>query len=133
MQQVVHGLSIPLGKLGFFLPRTLSRAFSFSSQQNESGSFQVGDQVRTPPFETLRERIRKHNHSGQSTPRSASGQRQLYRIGGSVIRDGHATASSTSPTELNIIRPSTPRNVAIERTIRFPDDEPAHIAVDKSA
>ncbi len=127
----MHGLSIPLGKLGFFLPRTLSRAFS--SQQNESGSFQVGDQVRTPPLGALRERMRKHNHSGQSTPRSASGSRQLYKIGGSVIRDGHATASSASPTELNNIRPSTPRDVAAERTIRFPDDEPAHIAIDKSA
>jgi hypothetical protein len=128
----VHGLSIPLGKLGFFLPRTLSRAFS--SQQNESGSFQIGDQVRTPPHGILRERRRK-NHSGQSTPRSVSGHRALFRIGGSVIRDGQTTTSSSAPAELNNIRPSTPRDVGIERTIRFPDEEPepAHVAVDKSA
>ncbi|KAN0110222.1 Sodium/hydrogen exchanger family domain containing protein [Hyaloscypha variabilis] len=129
---VVHGLSIPLGKLGFFLPRTLSRAFS--SQQNESGSFQIGDQVRTPPHGILRERRRK-NHSGQSTPRSVSGHRALFRIGGSVIRDGQTATSSSAPAELNNIRPSTPRDVGIERTIRFPDEEPepAHVAVDKSA
>jgi hypothetical protein len=127
----VHGLSIPLGKLGFFLPRTLSRAFS--SQQNESGSFAIGDQVRTPPLGVLRERRRKHNHSGQSTPRSVSGQRPLYRIGGTVIRDGHTTASSASPAELSVIRPSTPRDVTLERTIRFPDDEPVHVASDKTS
>ncbi|KAH8781935.1 Sodium/hydrogen exchanger family-domain-containing protein [Hyaloscypha finlandica] len=128
---VVHGLSVPLGKLGFFLPRTLSRAFS--SQPNESGSFQAGDQIRTPPLGVLRERIRKSNHSGQSTPRSASGQRPLYRIGGTIIRDGHATASSPPQVELNNVRPSTPRDVAVERTIRFPDEAPelAHAANDK--
>ncbi|PQE12846.1 Na H antiporter protein [Rutstroemia sp. NJR-2017a BBW] len=42
---VVHGLSIPLGKLGFFLPRTLSRAFT--SQANSENSFRIGDRVRT--------------------------------------------------------------------------------------
>ena len=122
----MHGLSIPLGKLGFFLPRTLSRAFS--SQQNETGSFAIGDQVRTPPLGILRQRRRRQNQSGQSTPRSVSGQPPLYRIGGTVIRDGHTTASSASPAELSVIRPWTPRDVALERTIRFPDDEPVQVA-----
>ncbi len=125
----MHGLSIPLGKLGFFLPRTLSRAFS---QPNDSGSLQIGDQVRTPPLSVLRDRRRKHNHSGQSTPRSASGHRPVYRIGGSVIRDSH-TGGCTTPVGLDTVRPSTPRAVAAERTIRFPDDEPAHLASDKSS
>jgi hypothetical protein len=30
IMQIVHGLSIPMGKLGFFLPRTLSTALSFN-------------------------------------------------------------------------------------------------------
>jgi len=33
------------------------------------------------------------------------------------------------------MRPSTPREVALERTIRFPDEEyePAHVASDKAS
>jgi hypothetical protein len=107
----------------------LSRAFS---QPNDSGSLQIGDQVRTPPHGVLRDRRKRPNHSGQSTPRSVSVHRPIYRIGGSAIRDSHAEGSTT-PVGLDNVRPSTPRAVAAERTIRFPDDEPARVASDKSS
>jgi len=90
---VVHGLSIPLGKLGFFLPRTLSRAFT--SQSNDVVGF--------------------------------------FEIGGSVIRDGQLANGSASLSVLDAIRPLTPHAVVAERTIRFPDDEPVHVASDMSS
>lgn len=112
---VVHGLSIPLGKLGFFLPRTLSRVFT--SQGNDEVS---GLRISSEPAQNLgvlRERRKKGTGaSGQSTPRPGSGSgnpRQIYRVGGSVI-PGNVTGTSGT---------ATPVGERVERTIRFPDDE----------
>jgi len=109
---VVHGLSIPLGKLGFFLPRTLSRVFT--SQGNEEVSGLRVSSERVPNLGMLRERRKKGTGtgtSGQSTPRSGSGgQRDVYRMGGSVI-SGNVNGGVTTPV-----------GERVERTIRFPDD-----------
>ncbi|KAE8449724.1 hypothetical protein EG329_007499 [Mollisiaceae sp. DMI_Dod_QoI] len=132
---VVHGLSIPLGKLGFFLPRTLSRAFT-SRENDDPESFQVGSQVQAVPG-MLRERRKRGNNSlsGQSTPtgsRSAS-RRPVYKIGGSVIRTGTAGiasgAATGSATPIDLERPSTP--VLPERTIRFPDESHAQASTNE--
>ncbi|KAI0539134.1 Sodium/hydrogen exchanger family-domain-containing protein [Xylaria digitata] len=50
---VVHGLSIPLGKLGFYLPRTISRSLS-TSASTEHPSFQIGNSIIVPPEPALR-------------------------------------------------------------------------------
>ena len=100
----------------------------------------MGDQEsRTPPVHAnvLRERRARRSQSGQSTPRSASGHRPIYKIGGSVIRDGNAVparANSGNMTTLNGGPPATPRD-GPERTIRFPDEEPApaNVATDKAS
>jgi len=126
---VVHGLSIPLGKLGFFLPRTLSRAFT-SQGNDEPQSFHIGQSALVTTSGALRERIR--NRSGQSAPahRGASGastpihsnatsSRPIFRIGGTVIKDRGGVA-----TPVDASNPSTPPPTATDRTIRFPD-EPA--------
>lgn len=127
---VVHGLSIPLGKLGFFLPRTLSRAFT-SSQGNDSGdSFPTSDRIRTNTIGVLRQRSRRT--SGQSTPtRSGSTSvRPIYKIGGTVIHDGSEARTPVQSADSGV--PGTPPAIAHERTIRFPDDEPPSLTPNES-
>ncbi|KFY94801.1 hypothetical protein V500_03050 [Pseudogymnoascus sp. VKM F-4518 (FW-2643)] len=117
---VVHGLSIPLGKLGFFLPRTLSRAFS-SQGNNEAQPFRTEGRVRTSPGEVLWERNRRRGEpSGQSPPDPSASTltRPVYRIGGTVIRD--AEAGTVTPVERSGL--SIPPAAATDRAIRFSDE-----------
>lgn len=141
---VVHGLSIPLGKLGFFLPRTLSRAFTSQSREDVD-SFQVGQFSRASTNGVLRERRKKRNASAQpsgaSTPTTAgaTSTRPIFRIGGTVIRGGGegsgtgsgAAQTSGTVTDVELERPSTPVAIATQRTIRFPDDDEQDVAVQR--
>ncbi|KAI1373715.1 Sodium/hydrogen exchanger family-domain-containing protein [Hypoxylon crocopeplum] len=131
---VVHGLSIPLGKFGFYLPRTISRTLS---SPEDLISFQINGRVIP--------RSRSRDTTAANTPsesRSVSA-RPVFRIGGSVIPEHPATRPSQSrlsntselvgprdnreqssrPPELelesiaNIPSPNLP-----SRTIRFPDE-----------
>ena len=76
--QVVHGLSVPLGKLGYNLPRTLSTRISTTT--DEPGAFHVqepalyGDQVLHQ-----RESLQLDNCRYSGPPRP------IFRIGGSVV------------------------------------------------
>lgn len=139
--QVVHGLSVPLGKLGFFLPRTLSRAFT-SQDNSENNSFATGDRTISSASGILRERRKRRSPSSQhqgsrSRPHSSENnnnnndaatsstttRRPAFRIGGSVIRDANARFGPNQGED-EPRAPSTPPAVAHERTIRFPDDDP---------
>jgi hypothetical protein len=138
---VVHGLSIPLGKLGFFLPRTLSRAFTSSQGNDEPEAFPIGERVRSGAAGVLRERRKRRQSpsalSGQSTPTNISGAtsaRPIYRIGGTVIRDRSMDEAGESREGQPVAvpessAPSTPPTVAVERTIRFPDEEPPRMSL----
>ncbi|KAH8593261.1 Na/H antiporter [Bisporella sp. PMI_857] len=116
---IVHGLSVPLGKLGFFLPRTLSRAFSHNSD-DEHESLPVRN-FRASTISVLRERRRRNSTSGRTTP---------------VV--GQGTTSPRSATafrgeESADIEPGTPPLVASSRTIKFPDEPlPAQLSLDQS-
>jgi sodium/hydrogen antiporter len=117
-QKVVHGLSIPLGKLGFYLPRTLSHAFD-STASEDPQPFRVRERAESSSG-VLRERRRQTPTSGQSTPAlptSPTG-RPIYKIGGTVIRD--ETSGTMTPVEDG--EQSTPSDRVANRTIRFPDE-----------
>ncbi|KAF4633264.1 hypothetical protein G7Y89_g4858 [Cudoniella acicularis] len=128
---VVHGLSIPLGKLGFFLPRTLSRAFSTQATEDES-SFPIGERIRSTSIGVLRERRTRGTRSRQTSVGGNSvstSTRPLYRIGGTIIHESNNHTRTN--TELNTgantgnatpIAPASPALGPAERTIRFPDD-----------
>jgi len=127
---VVHGLSIPLGKLGFFLPRTLSRAFT-SQGNDEAETLPIGERIRSTTVGVLRQRRSRSRRStsGQSTPTTpttsnAPSTRQIFRIGGSVIR-GPTSVNSGSATPRDPEQPpgtpTSPPAVRGERTIRFTD------------
>ncbi|KAI2631948.1 Sodium/hydrogen exchanger family-domain-containing protein [Hypoxylon sp. NC1633] len=131
---VVHGLSIPLGKFGFYLPRTISRTLS---SPEELISFRVGGRV-VP-------RSRSRDGTAMNTPsesRSVSA-RPVFRIGGTVIAEPTATGTSTSrlsttsemvtpqinpepgfrpPESESVVLSNMPSPILPSRTIRFPDE-----------
>jgi hypothetical protein len=115
--QVVHGLSIPLGKLGFFLPRTLSRAFTSPAETSARSSL---ERSRAPSLAIIRNR-RKKNTSRSSRSTHSTGP--ILRLGGGALH----VDTSGSATPANVELPSTPQTppaVAKKRTIRFPEDPP---------
>jgi len=110
----VHGLSIPLGKLGFYLPRTLSQAFE-STANDEPQAFRVQDRALVAAG-ALRDRRRRQTPgtSGQSTPVTVpSSEREVFRIGGTVIRN----TSPNDPAQVESHRPSTPPATSAGRVI----------------
>jgi hypothetical protein len=90
---VVHGLSVPLGKLGYHLPRTMSDAFSPTSEALE---------VDEPDMSLhLRERIlsTRSLQGGRSSQRRAPNEpppNVIFKIGGSVIKPRQPSDTATS-------------------------------------
>lgn len=144
ISQVVHGLSIPLGKLGFYLPRTISRGVMSSSSEGPSvvAPFTLGSRVSS--FGIRR-------RSGAEPPNELSAappSRPVYRIGGTVIPWKHEDPTGKLPDrreELQASNNSSNSAVAVGlgsssgyappgetaapyagRTIRFPDEAPFH-------
>ncbi|KAK9417485.1 putative Sodium/hydrogen exchanger family-domain-containing protein [Seiridium unicorne] len=138
---VVHGLSIPLGKLGFYLPRTISRTLTMDETDDPQPSFRMRGRLSGmfPPFRTIGSISRSRNSTTQNSPdasRSASAQ-PVYRIGGSVIRNANPTMDNDSQTFVPPSRleagmgsggTSAPREPQLQssavpnRTIRFGDE-----------
>ncbi|KAI0843417.1 Sodium/hydrogen exchanger family-domain-containing protein [Hypoxylon sp. FL0890] len=109
---VVHGLSIPLSKFGFYLPRTISRTLS---TPEDLISFRLGGRVAVP-------RSRSRDHTAVNTPtdsRSVS-VRPVYRIGGTIITD-HAAATQISTVNSSEIVVGPQED--IEASPRSPDEE----------
>ncbi|KAI0845746.1 Sodium/hydrogen exchanger family-domain-containing protein [Daldinia vernicosa] len=110
---VVHGLSIPLGKFGFYLPRTISRTLSTS----EDLPFRIGARI-TP---------RSRSRDGTATHTSAD-SRSVSHTGITVdatelveSRD-NLEAGSKTPELVSGSPYSTPSPTLPSRTIRFPDE-----------
>lgn len=139
---IVHGLSIPLGKIGFFIPRTLSRAISARSDEPEP--FYVAEDAEdesTDIDQRLRRRPGWSRNGGDSLPN------RVVRIGRSIIRSGdnsrnQSTSNVQTPVPLSAA-PTVARgegggagdsaggsaaastgDVGLQRTIRFPDEQP---------
>ncbi|KAF2121258.1 Sodium/hydrogen exchanger family-domain-containing protein [Lophiotrema nucula] len=89
---VIHGLSIPLGKLGVYLPRTISNALSHSSEDPDSPApFHISENAAEAESEiegVLRRRPGTNNNSN----------RRVFRIGHPVIRPSESSASQGPKT-----------------------------------
>ncbi|KAI3341570.1 Sodium/hydrogen exchanger family-domain-containing protein [Ustulina deusta] len=136
---VVHGLSIPLGKVGFYLPRTISRSLS-TAGSIERPPFQMSNiinDVRSP-----RGRSTSRTSGNTSEPRIVSVGR-AFKIGGSLIappepgqepgqelqpafpkdglqaEDGISVAPAVTGT---MSQPVMQSSVPPGRTVRFPDE-----------
>lgn len=92
-KQVVHGLSIPLGKLGYYLPRTISRSLTEDTDTGVALSTRSRlDRFaqRLPTFSTSRQQSQNRDRRNSSGPDSrgssrVSPARAGWRIGGTVI------------------------------------------------
>ena len=107
----MHGLSVPLGKLGYHLPRTLSSAIA-----SRSISEDAADEPR-PPFRIL-ERIQDRTQSDhqRNSPRKSQRAREepprpVFRIGGSIIHDT-ASENALELQTTEAARERVPRNHA---------------------
>ncbi|KAK5045018.1 hypothetical protein LTR84_010166 [Exophiala bonariae] len=96
---VAHGLSIPLGKMGFYTGRTMSQALSIE-RESESRSTGLGQGQATGGRGYLVRRRRGHgNQDPEQTPRA-----EVFRIGrptlaaGSGEEDGIEMSSSEEPS-----------------------------------
>ncbi|KAF1943361.1 hypothetical protein EJ02DRAFT_142832 [Clathrospora elynae] len=141
---VVHGLSIPMGKLGFFIPRTLSTALSYarSDADEQDPPFHIQDStedVGTDAEARLRRRPGWSRGGGDSLPQ------RVARIGRTIISSGtssssHSRANSRAPLPLSAVATkargdddgegreggaSVAQGVLPGRTIWFPDEERA--------
>ena len=83
--QVVHGLSVPIGKLGYHLPRTLSTALG-SNSRGEPASFQA-EGLETE-HDIIRQRIVKKNIQRDDKRNKDGPARTVFGVGGAVIHTG---------------------------------------------
>jgi hypothetical protein len=102
-------LSIPVGMMGLYIPRTLSQAVE--SISTDEPHIRVGSPVRI-----IFGRRRRDGGGDLVTPdQSPSPHTHLiYKIGGSVIRDRNFGT-------ITGVESSTPPSVGLSRAIRFPD------------
>lgn len=97
---VVHGLSVPMGKLGYHLPRTMSRALSTSQENEGRDTFNLRRYPQMDSSQNLRQR-----RNPDQRPTGA-----VFRIGGSSIRSPHnsGVASPVNEPERHINFVHTP-------------------------
>ncbi|TIA36305.1 Na+/H+ antiporter [Aureobasidium pullulans] len=116
---IVHGISIPLGKLGFYLPRTISAAVSTEplSRRSSDDPTPIGEGALAEGS-TLVSRFRKYR--ADTAGSSSSLPRSFYRVGRSMVSDvkrGHQkvtgakddSAPTNHASSKNISGPSNPR------------------------
>jgi hypothetical protein len=133
--QVVHGLSIPLGKLGYYLPRTLSRGVASPPGDGPEtiSPFTLGSRVSSFAI-----RRRSGVESGNEV--NAASGRAVFKIGGSIIpkkqeepnselpdrREGLGASNSSSTSAVEAVQGSSGQGstMFVGRTIRFPDEPP---------
>ena len=94
---VVHGLSVPLGKVGYHLPRTMSSALS-RGVENESPALDSPQQISRARTQTETRRHRPRDP--HERPPGA-----IFRVGGSAIRSRQSHGIATPDGE-----PSRPVN-----------------------
>ncbi|KAL9059692.1 MAG: hypothetical protein Q9162_000993 [Coniocarpon cinnabarinum] len=149
---VVHGLTIPLGKLGFYLPRTVSRALSSEqpSDDDDPAPFHVREHIVSEEHE-LESGLRKaRNRSrGRSRDRKVSAPMMPLKIGGKIMKDmketsrdrrqgkedsdgGLETKSAEPSSSSDAEQTASPSNnekpydtPAARRVIKFPDQDGA--------
>lgn len=90
---VVHGLSVPLGKAAYHLPRTVSTALNSNSPEQELIPMSTLTRTNSTALQNLETggQRRKRNNQTREPPRAV-----LVRLGRSVVRKGSPTRRSRS-------------------------------------
>ena len=100
----MHGLSVPLAKVGYHLPRTISNAIE-PREIEEPETFRIRERVYNEE-RTLRNRHRRRRgRSSQGEP-----ARPLFGVGGSITQPG--TAGTSTP------RARTTQGIELETVTR---------------
>ncbi|KAI8943437.1 hypothetical protein NX059_001447 [Plenodomus lindquistii] len=132
---VIHGLSIPMAKLGFIIPRTLSRALS-SQRDKDPAPFYIQDNAEDATTDI---ELRLRRRPGWSRSGGDTLPQRVVRIGRSIISSGTSSNSqSRAPSRPISTVPSVARGdqdhaavpssvvtqptLVMQRTIRFPDE-----------
>ena len=100
-------MSIPLGKLGFYLPRTLSRTVN-SPTGDAAPPFRVGSRVNALFTGRRSRRNSTGDLSTSATEASPTSSRPIFRIGGSVIPSVPLTSPNTvdERSTVGVVMPS---------------------------
>lgn len=116
--QVVHGVSIPLGKIGFYLPRTISAAISSERITANASDDSIQPQPVSPLDEfngTTQYSLANRFHRTKKDVRSSgiSLSRSIHQLGRNVISTNNAqskVSSATGPAGI-IGSPQNPRRI----------------------
>lgn len=107
----MHGLSIPVGKLGFYLPRTISNALD-SSSRDEPEPFHIGEHLHNEA-QHIRQRQRHNQQQFGRRTADNSPPRPVFRIGRSVIGERASQAGTphvVSPRAASPAQSASPPN-----------------------
>lgn len=132
-RQVIHGLSIPLGKFGYYLPQTISRSNTTQANDDEP-PFRIRG-VSTALSQSRGQSRARVSTGGSTTPAGAASpsSRPLYRIGGSIIPERSNPGASPRLQAAHVVDGPAERSPAASwenlpassqpgRTIRFHDE-----------
>ena len=140
---VVHGLSVPVGKVGYHLPRTMSSAFSTSPERPPQDQPDEPQLPHLDPLSHLPGLHLKRGRKSTNSPRPGSADKEyepprpVFRPGGTQLRTGQGvddleSGSNTPNIELFPTANGTPstadhsptgddRSIARRRMITFAD------------
>ncbi|KAF2128783.1 hypothetical protein P153DRAFT_317111 [Dothidotthia symphoricarpi CBS 119687] len=126
---VVHGLCIPMAKVGLSIPRTFSNAFSRDTDSDDPVPFHVQDRAATANSDQLR---RRRGGAADLLPQ------RVVRIGRSVMRSGENSARQSRAGSQAPVPMTATATLAQDgdgqdevaaggttRAIRFPDERVA--------
>lgn len=113
--QVVHGLSVPLGKAGYHLPRTISSVIS-TSTANETEPVPLTDIQHTHSTATPQMDAPGSSRRARKRPEQRSSPRPpLFRIGRSVIRS-RSPSRQLQPGMGQTDEPERPVNLVVHES-----------------
>ena len=118
LEQIVHGLSVPLGKLGYHLPRTISNAIESQSRDvDEPAPFHIRQHIADEE-QHLRQRRAKRSSKGapdgtkSPTTRDTTPPRPVFRLGGTPMKlgsDGRDEADAAEESTNGTLQRDSPR------------------------
>ncbi|KAK3216709.1 hypothetical protein GRF29_1g720075 [Pseudopithomyces chartarum] len=131
---VIHGLTIPMSKLGIWLPRSISRAIS-SQREDSPEPFHVREHEQDAT-EDIDEGLRRRAGANSSTasdllprPHSRAPSQGPIPLSGvptsptSTVQEGKKADLSENNSTCDPVRSSTPQPIQLnQRAIRFPDE-----------
>ncbi|KAF2730518.1 hypothetical protein EJ04DRAFT_38863 [Polyplosphaeria fusca] len=121
---VIHGLSVPVGKLGFYLPRTISNALSTDRNSEEPAPFHIGETAFTSEPD-VDQTLRRRPGTSDTNNGGTGGLSQVRPIGRSIIdRNNSNPALHAQRGNDTFVLSNAPSNLATpDRNSRAPSPD----------